>query len=165
MPKFPDDIIDQWVFQYAKDIGWPPGNIMYDPEKRWSAILRGKDLDYWAKIEWRKEKKTLTPTDFVHSDQNIIAGLMMANVLGSHNIYSHTVPDTKERFDRLCEYMVENGSFPRIVALVNVTGKYLIADGCHRLAAYFYLLGYLRGATDEVPSLNVAKEQEYWIGK
>jgi len=165
LPKFPDDIIDEWVFYYAKDIGWPPGNPLLDPENRWRAILHEKDLDYWAEIEWRKEKQKLTPKDFSNDDQMIITGLILTNNFGVSNIYSDTIPDTKERFDRICEYIKKNGSFPGVVAIVKVGTKYLIADGCHRLAAYFYLLGYLKGATDEVPCLNVAEEQEYWVGK
>lgn len=165
LPKFPDNVIDDWILDFAKDIGWPPGDHMVDPENRWGAILRSKDLDYWAKIEWQKEKQTLAPKDFVYEDQKIITGLILTNVFGVPNIYSLTMPDTKERFDRICEYMRENGSFPGAVAIVNIADKYLIADGCHRLAAYFYLLGYLKGTTVEVICLNVVEEQEYWIGK
>ena len=165
LPKFPDEIIDAWILDFAKDIGWPPGNPMLDPEKRWGAILRSKDLEYWAKIKWQKEKQTLAPKDFVYEDQKSITGLILTNVFGVPNIYSLTMSDTKERFDRICEYMKTNGSFPGTVAIVDIENKYLIADGCHRLAAYFYLLGYLKGTTPEMICLNVTEEQEYWVGR
>jgi len=166
LPKFPDGVIDEWLVQFAKTEGWPPktdltGRICV----RWQGILRGKSLNYWKNLDWRKEKIAVTPFDLVPGDREMITSLVLANVKNEVNIYSLTMPDSKERFDQICSYMREEGSFPKIVALERVNDKYKLIDGCHRLTAYFYLCGYYKVGGEDRPCLNVATEQEYWIAE
>jgi len=169
LPKFPDDFIEQWLVPFSKDIGWPPrtdlSGCICGGWDGWYGILRSKNLDYWKNLDWRKEKIALTPDDLVVKDRKMITSLVLANVCNEVNIYSHPVLKSKERFDSIFCYIRKVGTFPKTVALEKLNDKYRLIDGCHRLASYFYLIGWFKVCGEDIPCLNVSREQEYWIAE
>jgi len=161
LPNFPDDVVEQFLLPFAKDLGWPPGKFENDPSNRWEKILLFNDLDYWRKLKWNKKTLKLTPYNLLPKDKEIIVNLMLSNVLGQITVYSITMSDSKERFDRICTYLKREGVFPKTVAIEQMGDKFRIIDGCHRLASHFYLGGWLNIKDDELPCLSVKEEQEY----
>ena len=169
LPKFSDDVIGQWLVPFSKDIGWPPrtdlsGGICGGWDG-WYGILRGKNLDYCKNLDWRKEKIALTPYELVTKDLEMITSLISANVSNVPNIYSTPALKSKERFDGISCYIRKAGTFPKAVALEKLNDKYGLIDGCHRLASYFYLIGWFKVGGEDIPCLSVSREQEYWIAE
>ena len=165
LPNFPEEVVEQFLLPFAKELGWPPGKSENDPFNRWKYILRKNDLKYWRQLKWNKEILKLSPHQLLPKDIEMVLGLIEANVNKKTNIYSMTMQDSKERFDRICTYLKNEGVYPSTVALEQIGDRFTIIDGCHRLAAYFYLLGWFKIEDDKLPCLSVIEEQEYWIAK
>lgn len=165
LPNFPEDVVEQFLLPYAEELGWPPGKCENDPSNHWKYILRLNDLTYWRQVRWNKKTLKLFPLKLLPKDLEIVVGLMRANVQGQINIYSITMPNSKERFERICTYLKNEGVYPRTVAIEQIGDRFRIIDGSHRLAAYFYLRGWFKIEDDKVPCLSVMEEQEYWVAK
>ena len=164
LPNFPDDIVEQFLLPFANKLGWPPENCKNDANNRWKDILRSNDLAYLRQLEWNKKTLKLSPHELLPKDCEMVVDLMRTNVQGQFTFYSE-MSDSKERFDRICLYLKQECVYPRTVAIERIGEKYRILDGCHRLSAYFYLCGWFNIKDDKVPCLNVAEEQEYWVGR
>ena len=165
LPNFPEDVIKQFLIPYAKKLGWPPGNTKKDPSNRWKYILRLNDLTYWREIKWNKKSLKLSPYKLLTKDFKIVTDLIQANVMGQMTDISSCMPDSKERFDYICTYLKQNGVYPKTVAIEQLGKKFRIIDGCHRMAAYFYLFGWFKIKDDKKPCLSVMEEQEYWVAE
>ena len=160
LPNFPEDVVEQFLLPFAEEYGWPPGKRENDPSNQWKSILRLNDLKYWRQVKWNKKTLKLSPDKLIPKDIEMVEDLMRANVQGQINMYSITMPSSKKRFDCICTYLKDEGVYPRTVAIEQMGDRFRIIDGCHRLAAYFYLRGLFKIEDDKVPCLSVMEEQE-----
>ncbi len=165
LPNFPEDVVEQFLLPYAEELGWPPGKCENDPSNRWKYILRLNDLTYWRQLKWNKKTLKLLPHKLLPKDIETVVDLMRSNVLEQTTLLSITMPDSKERFERICTYLKNEGVYPGTVAIEQMGDRFRIIDGCHRLAAYFYLCGWFKIEDDKVPCLSVMEEQEYWVAE
>ena len=167
LPGCPHDVIVDWLIPFAESEGWPPGtDSHFNLCGRWKRLLRGQNLTYWKRLEWNKERLGITPIQLISTDFQMMKKIVFANVKNQINDYSLCMKeDGKKRFSSICSYLTETGSFPKPVILERMDSKYRLIDGCHRLAAYFYLYGYFRIDDNAIPCLEVSQEQEYWIAQ
>lgn len=165
MPNFPEDVVEQFLLPYAEDFGWPPGKCENDPSNQWNPILRSNDLNYWQQVKWNKKTLKLSPHKLMPEDIRIVVTMMRAHVQGQINMYSIPSFKSKERFERICAYLKNEGVYPRTVAIEQMGERFRIIDGFHRLAAYFYLRGWFKIKNDKLPCLSVKEEQEYWVAE
>lgn len=56
LPQWPDDVIEQWLLNFANepDCGWPPPDPL--GEHRWAALLGGRPLSWWQNVTWKNQK-------------------------------------------------------------------------------------------------------------
>lgn len=134
LPAFPAEVIEMWFLPYAQEDGWPP------PVKRWDDLLLNRPLEYWRLLEWSEEELVLQFSLFDQRSIEAIDGLIQTNVYGVSNIYS-SLRYTRERFERIIDYINENQALPLPLPLVllRVGHFYEIADGNHRVAALLHL--------------------------
>ena len=75
-----------------------------------------------------------------------------------------SIPDLKQRFDSIVNYIRQNGKMPKAPILyLNDVKKYEIFDGNHRLSAYYYCYGYFNVDGDSNSMLKTQEDQTYWV--
>lgn len=89
--------------------------------------------------------------------------MMLGAVQGQWNIYSYSIPDLSERFNRILDHFREHGVYPSPPALLLEDGGLTILDGNHRMSAYFYAYGYFMLDPGEELQLRTQDLQSYWI--
>lgn len=161
LPYTPTDIIDIWLAPIAKNYGWPPSQY-----NNWRYVL-GKErrLEYLQCLDWTLNDIELIPKMIIPHDFDIVTELFKSYVLKQKTIYSMTMPDGFDRFQKCCEYIKSNGIFPRPIIIENINNLYHIFDGYHRLTAFFYLYGFFNVSKKDVHSLKVQSIQKAWIAK
>lgn len=89
--------------------------------------------------------------------------MVLGAVRGQRNLYSSSIKDLSERFNRIVGYFGEHGVFPSPPALLVEDGKLTILDGNHRMSAYFYAFGYFTLDPGTDLQLRTRELQTYWI--
>ncbi|ESX54720.1 hypothetical protein X760_27750 [Mesorhizobium sp. LSHC422A00] len=64
LPEWPDDVIEQWLLPFAKDLGWPPPVPL--GEHRWHYILAKKPLSWWQGLKWELRDIDLQNPTYPH---------------------------------------------------------------------------------------------------
>ncbi|WP_157572257.1 hypothetical protein [Hydrogenophaga taeniospiralis] len=64
--------------------------------------------------------------------------MIRAAAMGEINIYSTSIPDLKERFDRVLSHLTATRNLPDTPTLLKTEAGFRVMDGNHRLAAYSF---------------------------
>ena len=160
LPNFPDDVLTDWLLPYARSEGWPPyagqNNLPQGP--RWPYLLGKRSLDYWLSVNWSLHHGRVEPHELDPKTQETVAQMIFAAAKGEHNLYSASIPDLKERFDRILSHLTSTGHLPGVPTLLKEEGGFRVMDGNHRMAAYFFY-GFLAKAHNLVVA-----PQQFWVG-
>jgi hypothetical protein len=130
-PNFPNEIINDWLLPYAKNIGWPPTN------KRWENIFFGKSLQFWQSITWEQQNLNLSKIIFSSKTIEIFEDLKDAYFNNIENIYSRSNPSGKSRYQNALKYIIQQGQFPKPICVLLENDQYSIVDGNHRFIAWW----------------------------
>jgi hypothetical protein len=165
LPDFPDEVIETWLLPYAVSEGWPPV-IGSDgvPLKRWEYLLMRMPWSEFQNLSWSKVTKHISIYEFGRPSFLSLVQIYEAAILGGNNSMSVSIPDLKQRFDSIVNYIRQNGKMPKAPILyLNDVKKYEIFDGNHRLSAYYYCYGYFNENGDSSLMLKAQEDQTYWI--
>lgn len=164
-PNFPDDIIDQWLFPYAIERGWPPQEVNGVLCGDWRYLLgTSNNLAYWKNIMWCYESVDLQINDLDNSSKDSVLQILSTAIFDIDTVMSRSICDLKERFNRIVSYFSEHGVFPVAPVLARCKDKYMLMDGNHRIAAFFYCSGYIAKSPAREIVLKTQLKQSYWIG-
>jgi len=148
----PEEVFRLWFDGRIQANGWPPVG------PAWLGALRYKPFGLWQQLEWEKRMVGLDLDRFTSGARHIIHGLIQANFMGRHNVYSRTLGDSKERMAKILEYVRTRRSLPGALILLEDSGSYEIVDGSHRLAVLFFVLA--DGQTKDL----LETDHEAWCG-
>ena len=157
LPHFPDEVIKDWLLLFANNYGWPPKN------KKWESILFLKTVEFWKKIEWKKQKIDLSEIDFSQETTGILEDMKNAHIFNQSNAYTDTInlENGQRRYLRACKYIIQNGKFPKPICLLFEDCQYSIVDGNHRFFAWYYVL-QITNTEKEEELEKLKKLQEKW---
>ncbi|VXB07034.1 conserved hypothetical protein [Luteimonas sp. 9C] len=159
LPNFPDEILEDWLLPYAISEGWPPFGEDGAPRgSRWPYLLEKKPQDYWTSTNWSLHHGHIALDELDPRTQESIAQMILAAAKGEENLYSASIPDLKERFDRILSHLTSKGTLPGAPTLLKHDDGYRVVDGNHRIAAYsfYWHLAKARGL--------VVQPQRFWVG-
>jgi hypothetical protein len=166
LPNFPDEVLVDWLFPYAKTEGWPLApDERFKPEKRWRYLLRNRPLTYWQSIRWAKVTRHISIQELRKDNQEIMVHMALGALKGQKNLYSESIPDLKERFARIVSYIGECGLMPKPPTLIREAGGLSVLDGNHRMSAYYYCYGYFTIDPGAELQLKTKEIQEFWVGE
>jgi hypothetical protein len=134
LPSFPEEVVEDWLAPLVGYAGWPP-----TPLSPWNAILLGRPLSFWRALSWEKTRVTLNRWSLDPRSLAQIEGIIDAGAYGASNAYSQQIRDSRARFKNALRYVRERGHLPRPPVLLHSGIQYTVADGNHRLAAYFFV--------------------------
>jgi hypothetical protein len=136
LPNLPDDVISSWLVPIAEGgYGWPPTAVGLG---NWRYVLCRKSLDYWRKTIWKNEKVTLEEKELCPSSIVSVRGLIGTYVFNQINEYSN-LENGPLRFQRLLEFIHENGTLPVPPVMKRQQNGLETLDGNHRVAALVYI--------------------------
>lgn len=142
LPNFPDEVVQTWLLRAAQHSGWPPA-----PFSRWDKILLHRSLSFWRTVTWERRRVPVNAFTLDRESLGNIRGLLEANVAGARNVYAQQISDTKQRFNRILQYLQQHGRLPIPPVLLSNGYQYTVLDGNHRLAAYLCFGASLLGPT------------------
>ena len=121
---------------YVNSEGWPP-KIGKDgkPIDRWRYLLSGKPVTWWFEGEWEKQKRHLSIHELSPSSRDTLTKMALSYLAGAVNEYSASIPDMKERIDRVISHIRAKGSMPFAPVFYQSDDGVCISDGNHRLCA------------------------------
>ena len=165
LPNFPEEILEDWLTPYANSEGWPPANGLDSiPRDRWRYLLGGRTLAQLRSIEWQEHNRHLSIHELRDDYKQICVDMVLGAVQKQINLYSSSIPDLSERFNRILGYLREHGTLPKPPVLLSSESGFQVLDGNHRLAAYFYGYGYFKLPLDFVAMDSTASTQRFWVG-
>jgi hypothetical protein len=165
LPNFPEEVIETWLLPFAVSEGWPP-KIDSDgiPLERWRYLLAKKRWSEIQNLSWSKETKHISIQEIGSKSLSSLIQIFEAVVLGQSNLMSMSIPDLKQRFENIVDYISQNGEMPNPPILyINDMNKYEVFDGNHRLSAYYYCFGYFKVDVETNLMLKTEENQIYWI--
>lgn len=165
LPDWPDDVLDQWLLPYVSLLGWPPA-LGHDaaPTGRWFAILRQRPISEWRRVRWGQISHGLLPDKIAPASLEALMGVAQGALSGRPNLYTQGIADLQQRFSRIVDYITSNNALPRRPVLVREPDGLAVADGHHRLAAYFYCSGWLQNFDPPV-RLPLMHPIDCWVGE
>lgn len=164
LPNFPEEILRDWLLPYGLTEGWPPAPTFDTiPIGRWKYLLCTKPLKYWRSLHWDFVECHISIHDLDSRSQLIMQDMVLGAVQNQPNLYSNSIPDLKNRFFNIVEFVKANGCLPRPPTLLSQIDKLKILDGNHRMAAYFYCYGYFNLEIEDQLLLGTKEIQSYWI--
>jgi hypothetical protein len=164
LSNFPDQVLEAWLQPYANSEGWPPTETSLGTlSGRWRYLLKNKPLAYWQALTWKQVHRHISIQELDPQWQDIMVQMVLGAVQGQRNLYSSSIKDLSERFNRILRYFTEHGVFPSPPALLVEGGKLTILDGNHRMSAYFYAYGYFTLDPGADLQLKTQELQSYWI--
>ena len=169
LPAFPAEVVREWLLPCANRHGWPPAVLpALVPPGKWGGILLGRSLAFWQNIQWAREERALILGDLDPESQTILGAMISAHFRTEPNAYSNE-SGGKRRVDWAFIQLSDHGVIPGRVVLLGSNDWLEVADGFHRLAAYFaYKMMQadpaLRAAFggDQVP---LRETQPTWVGR
>lgn len=127
LPKWPDQVVEEWLLYFANDIGWPPAEPL--GADRWGGILGKRPLSWWAEVEWKQENVDCSRAHLSEATKQRIAAV-------SDPFYAGTASDAeKGQYRRPFQFILERGTFANPALAMRVDGQLHFIDGHHRLAA------------------------------
>jgi hypothetical protein len=135
LPKWPDDVIDQWLLYLANrsDTGWPPPEPLGDHP--WTHILGDKSLTWWSKVEWQLNTVDCSFEGLSTNSKAIVTKIYDARINGVRNSFSDE--NTAKRVNSALNYLLRYGVFPKSPIAMRIDSGLSILDGNHRIAAHF----------------------------
>jgi hypothetical protein len=159
LPNFPEAVLSDWLLPYAHSEGWPPFREDGAPQgSRWPYLLRKKPLEYWTSVNWSFYHGHIELDQLDNRTQDSIVQMVLAATNGETNLYSVTIPDLKDRFDRIFSHLISTGNLPGTPTLIKEDDGYRVMDGNHRIAAYIFYR-HVTNARNQV-----VQPQHFWIG-
>lgn len=140
LPNFPDEVLTDWLLPYARSEGWPPfeGRDNMPRGPRWPYLLGRKPLGYWTDLNWSLHHGDIEFNQLEPRTRDTITQMIRAAAMGEINIYSTSIPDLKERFDRVLSHLTATRNLPGTPTLFKTEAGFRVMDGNHRLAAYSF---------------------------
>jgi hypothetical protein len=164
LPNFPDEVLIDWLLPYACSEGWPPSHDpAQEPGGLWRYLLGKKPLTYWRSLCWERTDCHISFHQLRKEHQETIGQMVLAAVGGQVNIYSTSIPDLKQRFFNVVDFLSVYGQLPRPPAVIQDNEGLSVVDGNHRMAAYFYCCGYFMFDPGHSLQLKTLEIQSYWI--
>ncbi len=137
LPHAPNQVLNEWLVPYADMLGWPPSPDCHSyPSGRWEGILSRRPVAFWAQVRWREESSPLEFGNVDAKSQSHLYGLRDAHVFDRKNAYSE-ITDGKQRIKRIMSYVLQHGTIPSAVILLDTGLQLDVIDGHHRLVVYF----------------------------
>ncbi len=170
LPNFPLEVLEDWLLPYAKSDGWPP-KLSANPFEqgkitdRWRYLLSEKSLSFWRSVIWKKCEQHVSIHDIEPEGRHTICQMLLGAVRNEENFYTAGIQNLKPRFNRIKDYLLEHGTFPKPPTLLVSANGFKIMDGNHRMAAYFYASGDFPLEPEIALLLKTEKIQSYWIGR
>lgn len=164
LDKFPPEVVEGWLSTYVKSEGWPPA-LGEDgvPIDRWRYLLSRKPLVWWFGGNWEKRLGHISIQELTEANQDSIVKMALAYLAGHINEYSVQIADLESRISSIIEYIKINKTMPGAPVLYLENGKYAIADGNHRLCAYYICYGYLNIPVPKELELLPDENFQFWI--
>src|SRR5262245_45140240 len=135
------------------------------PQKRWLYLLKAQPLSYWQRLRWQEATRHVSVHELRGEHQHIMVDMAMAALTGQRNRFSEAIPNLKQRFQSVVDYIALHGRLPRPPALCVEPDGLSVLDGNHRMAAYFYCCGYFKNLDPGAElQLKTEKAQQFWIG-
>jgi len=163
LPDTPAEIIETWLEPVAEqdDYGWPPTEY-----NAWHYLL-GSDsrLNYFAGLQWEKKEIALNPAMIIAKDMDAVRDIFQAQVVGVSFSPSLSDPEFYNLFRRHIDHLKEHKIFENPVIMEETGDGLRILDGFYRIAAFFFLFGYLQYENTETRATNMAAYQSVWVGK
>jgi hypothetical protein len=163
LPEWPDDVIDQWLLNLARrpDLGWPPP----DPFgfSSWKYILDSKPLTWWSNVVWQLQTIDCSFDNLAIGTKRIVIEMSSAHLNGANNIYGAMV-DSRERFGRALQYIMQYGSFPRALVGMRIASGLSVLDGNHRIAAHFVTQSMASDDLERRGLRRPSQAQRVWMG-
>lgn len=160
LPNFPDQVIESWLLPFAIERGWPPYLADgHTASKGWEYLLLMKPKAFWLACTWSLQSIDLSLSDLSPLSRQAISDLSKAILVQEQNPCSNII-NSKERLSRALAYLRRHEQHAAPPILVELQGGYSVADGNHRLAAYF-LLQVLRTKNGE----NQLPPLRYWVAE
>ncbi|MGH9786005.1 MAG: hypothetical protein ACRD88_17680 [Terriglobia bacterium] len=164
LPGFPDEVLREWIAPCARRNGWPPVAPV------WLDILLGIPIVVWRAMRWTQEDR---PLEWGHLSAN--SARLVRNLYDAHFNRNPRpaipVPEGGlERVQRALVYLSDHGVMPgRIVVAEGPDGRLALADGYHRVTAYFVYRMMLAEptirATLPPPVAEVNENQPMWVAR
>lgn len=164
LSTFPQEVYKQWLSTYVESEGWPPqvGNNGV-PIDRWKYLLSGKKLSWWFDGSWEKQKRHISIQELSPSSRESLAKMALSYLTDETNEYSMSIPDMKQRINRVIENIKSNGTMPSAPVLFKSDDGICIADGNHRLCAYYICYGYFDLPVPKELELLPEHDFEFWL--
>lgn len=143
LPRFPTEVIDEWLVPIAEVLGWPPAVIPdFKPKDHWDEVLAGQPLSYYQTLAWSRESRCLTLFDYAPEVREELAEMVAGAFLERPNRYALSRPDLRQQIESVLEYLAEHHRLPVAPALQRLNRGLVILDGKNRMAAYCLAAGY-----------------------
>lgn len=149
----PEEVFRLWFDDRIRANGWPPVNLP------WLGALREFPLSFWARLKWDLETVMLNYDELTEKARDIVDGLIQANFYGASNEYSSYLDNSKQRLNRILEFVKIQHQLPSSLIFVEVSGLLEIVDGSHRLAAYFEM------KRNGVSEPMISSQTKAWVGR
>lgn len=144
--------VASWFRDMVSCYGLPDGS------QAWSGLLRGRSLDDWKSMRWQQCTVELEPALLTDASWRMVVQLIGAGSGDRQNPYA-----TEEwrltslsKFREIEAFMVEHGSLPGDLIFLNVSGRFEVVDGSHRLALFF---------ARENQGAGIARQHQVWVGE
>lgn len=149
-PAMPPEVRD-WFDERVRSLGWPP----VSPE--WFGVLRGLSVNEWRSLRWERRTINLRSEPLTHDTQQIIRGVIDANLRGVENEFS-VIDCSREKLQELIRYAGETHALPGELIFLEAGPALDVVDGCHRMALFFAMedLG--------IPGGTLNPECAAWVG-
>ena len=164
LPAFPSEVVDEWIAPCARRNGWPPVSPV------WGGVLLGLPIFVWATMKWTREDRRLDWAHLSTDSARIVRRLFDAHFRRDPRALALVPADGKPRIDRATDYLGEHGVMPsRIAVAEGPDGRLALADGYHRVTAYFVYRAILAEPTLRArlppPVVEVNENQPMWVAR
>ena len=136
----PEEVFILWLDVRIRTNGWPPSGV------EWQGFLFGHTIQFWQNLTWSRERVFISESRLAEKSAALVDQVIEANLLECFNKIAQYVPDTKQRFASIVDYIKVNRDLPKPIVLLDVCGRFEVIDGCHRISAYTALRKIPEGA-------------------
>jgi len=88
-------------------------------------------------MRWTQEDRPLEWWNLAPDSAMLIRDLIDAHVNGNLFIAARYPPNGRQRVQSALQYLIAHGVMPKRIAVGELDGLLGLADGCHRVTAYF----------------------------
>lgn len=160
LPFWPDDVIDQWLLNFANqpEMGWPPSIPMTG--HRWHLLLT-HPVSWWKNVTWAKETRDCSFDKLSIDARKTMNSMYKALIDGESNGFGGD--NSFARFQRQLKILVTTGEFERPPVLFSIASGLSPLDGNHRLFAHHIALRLSDNDLDKYSAKRPSEFQSVWI--